>query len=82
MSKTIQYMSEKQADGTYSTPIPFGVFSENVKMENSNSLENEFQNIKGQIPVVASDDNGDNIPDGIDTNSLTDGSAWFIIEGE
>jgi hypothetical protein len=42
MSKTIMYASEKH-DGTYSTPVPFGVFGENVKMADTNSLEEEFK---------------------------------------
>jgi hypothetical protein len=42
MSKKIEYISQKQSDGTYSTPIPFGVFSGNVKMADANNLEEEF----------------------------------------
>jgi hypothetical protein len=36
------YVSEKQS-GTYSSPVPFGVFGENVRMADSNSLEEEFR---------------------------------------
>jgi hypothetical protein len=42
MSKKIMYASEKR-DGTYSTPVPFGVFGENVKMADSNNLEEELK---------------------------------------
>jgi hypothetical protein len=40
--QVITYMSKKE-NGGYSTFIPFGVVSNNVKMQNLNTLEEEFK---------------------------------------
>lgn len=43
-TEKVVYLSQKQKDGSYSYPfMPFGVFSSNVEMKNSNTLEEEFK---------------------------------------
>lgn len=39
----VKYMSQKRADGTYTDPLPFAVFGNNVEMQSNNTLEEELK---------------------------------------
>lgn len=78
--EVLRGISQKQSNGAYSTPIPFGVSSENVEMGSKKILEDEFNRVDNKLPIVAEDD-GNNQPSGIDDlNNLTVGTLWLIIE--
>lgn len=41
--KKVKYMSQKNPDGSYSDPLPFAVFGNNVEMQNNNTLEEDLR---------------------------------------
>ena len=64
MGKVVTSLSQKKS-GAYTTPIPFGANSENVQMKNKKNLEEEFQRVDNNFPIIAKD-NGNNEPSGVE----------------
>jgi hypothetical protein len=44
-------------------------------------IQSRLQEVEGQIPVVASEDENGN-PSGVSVENLTEGNTWFIVEGD